>query len=86
VKRIHAGRPRVLRERPWREDLPSDAGDPDVVRVKALARARDSRRPDGCDVRPADAAGLTMSGLNRPSTVQSAGQPARDSEEHSFQD
>jgi hypothetical protein len=40
VKRIRIQRPRVPRERPWREVLPSDPQDPDVVRVKALARAR----------------------------------------------
>jgi len=40
VKRIQIHRPRVPRERPWREVLPSDPRDPDVVRVKALARAQ----------------------------------------------
>jgi hypothetical protein len=29
---------RYYSERPWREDLPPDPRDPDVVRVKALAR------------------------------------------------
>jgi hypothetical protein len=40
MKRIRAGRPRIRRERAWTEDPPADPRDPDVVRVKALARAR----------------------------------------------
>jgi hypothetical protein len=40
MKRIHTGRPRIRRERPWAEDLPADPRDPDVVRAKALTRAR----------------------------------------------
>ena len=40
VKRIQIQRPKVPRERPWREVLPSDPRDPDVVRVKALACAQ----------------------------------------------
>jgi hypothetical protein len=40
MKRIRAGRPRIRRERAWTEDLPADPRDPDVVRAKALARAR----------------------------------------------
>jgi hypothetical protein len=40
MRRIRAGRPRIRRERAWTEDLPADPRDPDVVRAKALARAR----------------------------------------------
>jgi hypothetical protein len=40
MKRIRAGRPKIRRERPWPQDLPADPRDPDVVRAKALARAR----------------------------------------------
>ena len=45
MKRIRIDRHRARRERPWREVLPADPRDPDVVRVKALARvARASHR------------------------------------------
>jgi hypothetical protein len=49
MKRIRAVAPRIRRERRWLEDLPTDPRDPDVVRAKALARARLAcvRRPDG---------------------------------------
>ena len=40
MKRIRAGKPRIRRERAWTEDPPADPRDPDVVRAKALARAR----------------------------------------------
>ena len=40
MKRIRTGRPRIRRERGWTEDPPADPRDPDVVRAKALARAR----------------------------------------------
>ena len=40
MKRIRTVAPRIRRERRWPEDLPIDARDPDVVRAKALARAR----------------------------------------------
>jgi hypothetical protein len=40
MRRIRADRPRIRRERAWTEDLPADPRDPDVVRAKALARAR----------------------------------------------
>jgi len=40
MKRIRTFAPRTQRERRWPEDLPADPRDPDVVRVKALARAR----------------------------------------------
>jgi len=40
VKRIRIRKPRVARERPWHEVLPTDPRDPDVVRAKTLARAR----------------------------------------------
>jgi len=39
VERIRIHMPKVPRERPWREALPPDPRDPDVVRAKALARA-----------------------------------------------
>jgi len=40
MKRIRAGGPRIRRKRVWTEDRPADPRDPDVVRAKALARAR----------------------------------------------
>ena len=40
MKRIRIGTTRIRRERRWLEDLPADPRDPDVVRAKALARAR----------------------------------------------
>ena len=40
MKQIRTGRPRIRRGRPGPEDLPADPRDPDVVRAKALARAR----------------------------------------------
>jgi hypothetical protein len=40
MKRIRVSRPKIRRERAWTEDLPADPRDPDVVRAKALARAR----------------------------------------------
>ena len=40
MKRIRTHKPRARREHPWTEVLPPDPRDPDVVRVKALARAR----------------------------------------------
>ena len=51
MKRTRIHQPKVAREHPWHEVLPADPRDPDVVRAKALARASDSRSPDGCDVR-----------------------------------
>jgi len=36
VQQIRNRRPVARRERPWRETLPSDPRDPDVVRAKAL--------------------------------------------------
>jgi hypothetical protein len=51
VKHIRIHKPRVAREHPWDEVLPADPRDPDVVRVKTLAPATDSRRPDGRNVR-----------------------------------
>lgn len=44
MQRIRIHRLRVRREHPWHEVLPLDPRDPDVVRAKALARARRSRR------------------------------------------
>jgi hypothetical protein len=40
MKRISAGRPRIRHKRARTEDLPADPRDPDVVRAKALTRAR----------------------------------------------
>jgi hypothetical protein len=40
MRRIRVDRPRIRRERAWTEDLSADPRDPDVVRAKALARAR----------------------------------------------
>ena len=40
MKRIRANAPRIRRERRRPEELPDDPRDPDVVRAKALARAR----------------------------------------------
>jgi hypothetical protein len=40
MKRIRTSAPRIRRHRRWPEDLPDDPRDPDVVRAKALARAR----------------------------------------------
>lgn len=39
MKRIQTAPPKVRRERPWNEPLPLDPRDPDIVRVKARARA-----------------------------------------------
>ena len=39
MKRIRADKPRIRRERAWTQDPPADPRDPDVVRVKARARA-----------------------------------------------
>jgi len=46
MKRIRAAKPRIRRERDWTEDPPADPRDPDVVRAKALARARPATRRD----------------------------------------
>ena len=40
MKRIRASAPRIRRERRRPEELPDDSRDPDVVRAKALDRAR----------------------------------------------
>ena len=40
MKRIRIDKPRIRREHPWPEGLPVDPRDPDVVRVKALARSQ----------------------------------------------
>jgi hypothetical protein len=40
MKRIRADRPRIRRKRAWTEEKPTDPRDPDVVRAKALTRAR----------------------------------------------
>jgi len=51
VKRIRIYKPRMAREHPWHEVLPADPRDPEIVRAKALARASDSRGPDGRNAR-----------------------------------
>ena len=45
MKRIRTVAPRIRREHRWPEDLPADPRDPDVVRAKALARARPASVP-----------------------------------------
>ena len=40
MKQIRIQKPRARREGPGRETLPPDWRDPDIVRAKALARAR----------------------------------------------
>ncbi|HEY2690802.1 MAG TPA: hypothetical protein VGJ50_20340 [Streptosporangiaceae bacterium] len=44
MKRIRIDRPGVRQDQPWREVLPPDPRDPDVVRAKALARAGHPRQ------------------------------------------
>ena len=46
MKRIRISTPRIRRELRWQEDLPADPRDPDVVRAKALARARLAGSPE----------------------------------------
>jgi len=46
MKRIRTLTPRIRRGQRWPEDLPADPRDPDVVRAKALARARLASVPD----------------------------------------
>ena len=45
MKRIRTVARRTRRESRWPEDLPADPRDPDVVRAKALARARLGSKP-----------------------------------------
>ena len=52
MKRIRTSRPKIRRERSWPEDLPADPRDPDVVRAKALARARRAAGPAEARRRP----------------------------------
>ena len=40
MKRIRAGGPGIRRKRLWTEEMPAGPRDPDVVRAKALTRAR----------------------------------------------
>jgi hypothetical protein len=44
MKRIRIDRPRARRDRPWREVLPPDPRDPDVLLAKVLARAAGPRQ------------------------------------------
>jgi hypothetical protein len=41
MQRIRIQRPKVRRGRPWREVLPPDPRDPDILRAKAVGRAAD---------------------------------------------
>ncbi len=65
MKQFRTDRPRARRDR-WPEAIPLDPRDPDVVRVKALARAAAPRQHvTGRAVtapEPADASGLTVPG------------------------
>jgi hypothetical protein len=52
MKRIRIPAPRARREPWWREELPLDPKDPDVVRAKALARADErGQEPTGHAIR-----------------------------------
>jgi hypothetical protein len=66
VQRIRIQKPRARRERSWREALPPGPRDPDVVRAKALARARNPRQQVASHAvaapRAADAGGFSPSG------------------------
>lgn len=44
VRRIRIAKPTARRERPWRQPLPHDPRDPDIVRVKELARTTRTHR------------------------------------------
>ena len=55
MKRIHTSKPRIRRERAWTEDSPADPRDPDVVRAKALARARPAGSSGASQTQQADA-------------------------------
>ena len=57
MKRIRTVAPRSRRERRWLEDLPADPRDPDVVRAKALARARRTGSSRARQARQANTAG-----------------------------
>jgi hypothetical protein len=39
MKRIRIKKPKVQRERPWRDVLPLDPRDPDILRAKTLSRS-----------------------------------------------
>jgi hypothetical protein len=47
MKRIRIERRKVRAERPWLEALSPDPRDPDIVRVKALARTARSAKASG---------------------------------------
>lgn len=57
MKRIRIDRPRVRHDRPWREVLPPGPRDPEVVRAKALTRARNPRQKVAQQVMAASASG-----------------------------
>ena len=44
MKRIRIERPKVRRERPWRDVLPLDPRDPDILRAKSLSRSAHPRQ------------------------------------------
>jgi hypothetical protein len=78
MNRIRAGWPRIRRKRAWTEHLPADPRDPDVVRAKALARARPGRpgptrlsrrTPVALGRLPAPRAGPYTAGRTGPVTV-----------------
>ena len=47
MKRVRVQKPGTRRKHHWAEELPADPRDPDVVRAKALARARLAGSPQG---------------------------------------
>jgi hypothetical protein len=44
MERIRIQRPRLRRDRRWREVLPLDPRDPDILRAKALGRSTNPKR------------------------------------------
>jgi hypothetical protein len=75
MKRIRAGRPGIRRERAWTEDVPAGPRDPDVVRAKALTRARRTRssRASQAQQAPSRALGQTPARGNGPSAARPPG-------------
>jgi hypothetical protein len=68
MRRIRAGRPGIRRERVWTEEMPAGPRDPDVVRAKALTRARrtGSSRASQAQQAPSRALGHTPAPGNAP--------------------
>ena len=52
MQQIRVKKTKSQGERPWREILPLDPRDPDVVRIKAAARARRSLENNPADPPP----------------------------------